>query len=193
MKTKAKLFSLLLVLALLAVGLVIGIAAADEGEATIPEGYVAYTDEVNGITALKATLSGAKWLIYPTEADFIADKEDNGFIDGTGATAKTNNFVLSSGGLVSNGGKYVYLLEDATHTGAATINFYNNTFKLDLGGNKLSVTLNKNGNTLTYLQIAGYKEQDLYNASYCDFTICNGEVLYPSSRCSVHSSRRYIY
>ena len=86
MKNTAKLFVIMLMLALLTVGLVIGVAAAGE-EAT-------YDDELNRVNIDKEALAGVVYVVYPNEAAFLADKED-GVINGTGeGVTKSYNMMV---------------------------------------------------------------------------------------------------
>ena len=127
MKNTAKILVLVLTLALLTVGLVIGVAAEDE---------ITYVDEVNGITeiALDGNPTGVRYLVYPNEATFKADAEDH-VINGTGATIKTDDKMSAFEGLSANR-QYVYMLTDnvgfpATHNGNFLVS---GVFTVDLGG-----------------------------------------------------------
>ena len=140
MKSKAKILSLLLVLALLVVGLVIGIAAADGDGAEVPDGYVEYTDELNGITALNSSLSGAKYLIYSTSGAFTEDIKD-GYIDGTGANAYTNDFAFGSE--TKNSNIYVYFLSDVSYDAGSSNSIDYNSIKnitFDFGNHTLNLS-----------------------------------------------------
>jgi hypothetical protein len=126
MKNTAKILVLVLTLALLTVGLVIGVAAEDE---------ITYVDQVNKITEYRVA-AGTTYLVYPNAAAFEADKAD-GVIDGTGAEAKTDTTFVAFSGFQPNG-QYAYILTNdvafpGTHPSTGTFLAAGN-FTLDLGG-----------------------------------------------------------
>ena len=99
MKNTAKILVLVLTLALLTVGLVIGTSAAES-----------YTDAYNQVNInLDESLAGATYLVYPSEDAFKADAADH-VINGTGATKGAKS--LDNWDCSYDKG-YVYLLRDA--------------------------------------------------------------------------------
>jgi hypothetical protein len=81
MKNTVKLFVILLMLALLTVGLAVGVSA--DGE------EITYDDRFNRVNIDKEALAGVVYIVYPNEAAFLADKAD-GTINGTGEGVTTS-------------------------------------------------------------------------------------------------------
>jgi len=115
MNKLSKLLTLLLVLALLCVGLVIGIAASDT-EVTDTTATATSTPTADD------SLSGYAYLVYASEADFIADIE-NGVVDGL--VDSTSVLVETFGGIVNETGSNLYLpLSNATNYANTSYYYY---------------------------------------------------------------------
>ena len=176
MKNTIKLLSVLLVIALLSVGLVVGIFAADEPEAT-------YDDARNQVNVDK-TLSGNVYaIVYASENDFNADKKD-GIIDlkgeGGAAVSPVKTFKVGDTFKFDTGVSdyYVYFVNDYTLEFSSKISFKTtNNYVLDLGGNKLSllsnaVTIDMGADTNTFKNGAWVFGAD----SAVDITFKNGNM-----------------
>ena len=178
MKKSAKLLTLLLVLALLAVGLVIGIAANEE----TPDAEVTYVDAVNKITEYGESLSSYSAIVYASKADFERDKKDgkldlydeenDAAIELKKTYAVGAAFTFYGAGVNSTDAyskAYTYLLGDVSTDISATTYFQCLTeYAVDFGGHSLTINC-ESANQLYYYFDAGSKKSEI--------TFCNGDMV----------------